>query len=193
MQRGLIIVITGHGKGKTTSALGTAFRAIGQGLKVLVIQFLKSSPVYGEIETAKRLAPELEIIQAGKDCVFPVKSSQRYACPNCDFACHVDPKNPSADDKAAAADALELARTRITSDRYDLVILDEINYAIEYGLVSVDEVLKLAKDKPAKLHLVLTGRNAPPQLTAAADLVSEVLEIKHPFQNGLKSVKGIDY
>ncbi|MFA5794973.1 MAG: cob(I)yrinic acid a,c-diamide adenosyltransferase [Candidatus Brocadiia bacterium] len=193
MQRGLVIVITGHGKGKTTSALGAAFRAVGQGLKVLIIQFLKSSPVYGEITTARRLAPDLEIIQAGRDCVFPAKSSQRFDCHNCDFACHVDPKNPSAQDKDAAASALKLAHEKIASDKYGMVILDEINYAVDYGLISIDDVLNLIQIKPDKLHLILTGRNAPPQLTAAADLVSEILEIKHPFQDGLKSVKGIDY
>lgn len=193
MQQGLVIVITGHGKGKTTSALGTAFRAVGQGLKVLIIQFLKSSPVYGEIKSAKRLAPDLEIVQAGKDCVFKPDSAKRYDCPDCDFECHVNPGKPSAEDRQAAADALKLARERITSGKYDMVILDELNYALDYGLVSLEEALKLIKDKPAGLHLVLTGRDAPPQIAAVADLVSEILEIKHPFREGLKSVRGVDF
>lgn len=190
MSKGLVIVITGHGKGKTTSALGQALRAAGQGLKVLMIQFLKSSHIYGEIASAKKLHPGFEIIQAGKDCT---RARKKYQCPDCDFECHVDPKNPSPADQSAAKNAFKLAKEKISSGKYDMVILDEIIYAIDYGLVSVDSVLELMNNKPPAMHLVLTGRNAPIQLTSQADLVSEILEIKHQFHQGMKSVRGIDF
>ncbi|HLD35258.1 MAG TPA: cob(I)yrinic acid a,c-diamide adenosyltransferase [Planctomycetota bacterium] len=190
MSKGLVIVITGHGKGKTTSALGQAFRAVGQGLKVLMIQFLKTSHIYGEIASAKKLYPDFEIIQAGKDCVHTKKPND---CTDCNFECHVDIKNPSVEDKEAAQRAFALAQEKIQTGKYNLIILDEIIYAIDYGLLSVESVLKMINGKPQDLHLILTGRNAPVQLTSQADLVSEILEIKHQFQQGMKSVKGIDY
>ena len=206
MSKGLVIVITGHGKGKTTSALGQALRATGQGLKVLMIQFLKTSHIYGEIASAKKLYPDFEIIQAGKDCVHTKKASPMeigvakeeyrrtpHDCTDCNFECHVDIKNPSMEDKEAAQRAFALAREKIMSGKYNLIILDEIIYAIDYGLLSVDRVLKLINSKPPDLHLILTGRNAPIQLTSQADLVSEILEIKHQFHEGMKSVKGIDF
>lgn len=190
MSKGLVVIITGNGKGKTTSALGQALRAAGQGLKVLMIQFLKSSHIYGEIVAAKKLYPDFEIIQAGKDCILP---KDKYRCDQCNFECHVDPKNPSQADRAAAQVALELASQKIQSGKYDMIILDEINYALDYGLLGLDAVSDLISRKPKKLHLILTGRNAPVQLTSQADLVSEILEIKHQFQQGMKSVKGIDF
>jgi cob(I)alamin adenosyltransferase len=199
MSKGLVIVITGHGKGKTTSALGQALRAVGQGLKVLMIQFLKSSHIYGEIASAKKLYPNFEIIQAGKECVHTltgltvVRTKKAHDCTDCNFECHVDIKNPSVEDREAAQRAFILAQEKIMSGKYNLIILDEIIYAIDYGLLSVDSVLKLMNSKPPDMHLILTGRNAPIQLTREADLVSEILEIKHQFHQGMKSVKGIDY
>ncbi|MDI6732989.1 MAG: cob(I)yrinic acid a,c-diamide adenosyltransferase [Planctomycetota bacterium] len=196
MSKGLVIIITGHGKGKTTSALGQALRAVGQGLKVLMIQFLKSSHIYGEMTSAQRLYPDFEIIQAGKGCVPPLnKNSSRgdYECTACDFECHINPNNPSSEDRESTRLAFALAEERIKSGKYGLIILDEIIYAIDYGLISVENVLKLIEQKPPELHLILTGRNAPPELVREADLVSEILEIKHPFQDGIKSIKGIDY
>lgn len=193
MSKGLVIVITGNGKGKTTSALGLAMRATGQGLKVLMIQFLKSSKVYGELKSAKRLTPDFEIIQAGRDCVYPEGAAQRYDCPVCNFECHVNPAQPSQEDKNSVAKAILLADEKIKSGKYGLIILDEINYAVNYSLVGIGEVLKIIKEKPPDLHLVLTGRDASPLLVREADLVSEILEIKHPFQTGLKSIRGIDF
>ncbi len=188
----MVVVITGDGKGKTTSALGMALRASGGGLKVLMIQFLKSSRAYGEIKAVQKLSPDLEIIQSGKDCVYPENDKNRYNCPECEFLCHIDPKNPDSGHRHAAQEGLKLAKERIKSGKYGMVILDEINYAVDYGLIGIDDILKLVKEKPAKTHLVLTGRNAAPQVCAAADLVSEILNIKHPFQQGIKSVKGIE-
>jgi len=190
MSKGLVIIITGNGKGKTTSVLGQALRAVGQGLKVLMIQFLKSSTIYGEIKAAKKLFPDFEIIQAGKSCT---RIKNIYKCTDCNFECHIDPKNSSKEDKEAAQKAFTLAQEKIKSGKYNLIILDEIIYAIDYRLISIDSVLELINSKPKDLHLILTGRNAPTQLVREADLVSEILEIKHQFQQGLKSIKGIDF
>jgi cob(I)alamin adenosyltransferase len=190
MSKGLVIIITGNGKGKTTSALGQALRAVGQGLKVLMIQFLKSSNIYGEIKSAKKLFPDFEIIQSGKPCIH---AENPYDCTDCNFECHVDPKNPSKGDRESAQKAFVLAQEKIQSGKYNLIILDEINYAVDYGLINIESVLKLIKDKPKDLHIILTGRNAHSRLTSQADLVSEILEVKHQFQQGLKSIKGIDF
>lgn len=199
MKPGLVVVITGDGKGKTTSALGMALRAMGGGLKVLMVQFLKSSRAYGEIKSSQRLHPDqpngkagFEIIQVGKDCVYKPEDKKRYKCTDCEFLCHIDPNNPDPAQRSAAEAGFQLAEKHIKSGRYNMVILDEINYAVDYGLISLDNVLRLVRGKPQELHLILTGRNANPQLCAAADLVSEILNIKHPFQKDIKSIKGID-
>lgn len=192
MVKGLIIVLTGTGKGKTTSALGVALRSIGQSNKALMIQFLKASKTYGEIKSSKRLYPDFEIIQVGKDCVYPENSDQRYRCEDCDFRCHINPENPSAQDRQAAEEGFQLAEEKIKSNVYNMIILDEINYAINYGLIPLEKVLRLLRKKPPKTHLVLTGRSAHPEIIKTADLVTEMLEIKHPFQKGIRSIKGID-
>lgn len=192
MSRGLVIVFTGPGKGKTTAALGLALRAVGQKLRVLIIQFLKSAKVYGELKSAEKLFPALEIIQVGKDCVHPEGNAQRYQCATCDFACHVNPAQPEPADAASAQKGLALAEEKMRSGNYDLIILDEINYAIKYGLIPLERITALIDKKAANLHLVLTGRDAKPEIIQRADLVTEMCEIKHPFQKGLKSVKGID-
>lgn len=188
----MVIVYTGNGKGKTTAALGVAFRAVGQGYYVLFIQFLKSSKAYGELKSARKLFPHLEIIQVGKGCVYPTDDQRRYQCPDCAFVCHINPEKPDPADIASAQKGFALAEEKVRSGTYDLVVLDEINYAISYGLITLDKVLSLIDDKPDNLHLVLTGRDADPKLIQRADLVTEMHEIKHPFQKGLKSVKGID-
>jgi len=192
MGKGLIIVITGNGKGKTTSALGMSLRAIGNGLKVLMIQFLKSSIAYGEIQVSLRLNPDFEIIQVGKECVYEEGDKQRYQCTDCAFLCHIDPKNPDPGHIQAAQNGFRLAEKSIKSGKYNMVILDEINYAVSYNLIKLSEVLRLAKEKPAGVHLVLTGRNAHLDLIEIADLVTEMKEIKHPFQKGITSIKGIE-
>jgi len=192
MNKGLIIVITGDGKGKTTSALGLALRSIGQGNKVLMIQFLKGARSYGEIKSSGRLSPDFEIIQVGKDCVYSERSRERYQCETCDFLCHVNPTNPNPQDRQAAEQGLRLAQEKVKSGLYQMVILDEINYAISYGLIPLDGVTRLLREKPPETHLILTGRGAHPEIIKMADLVTEMLEIKHPFQKGIKSIKGID-
>lgn len=174
--RGLIAVNTGDGKGKTTAALGTAFRAVGYGHRVCMIQFIKGDWHYGELDAAKRLAPELEWHRAGIG-FYRIMGDDR----------------PEAAHRQAAAEGLELARSKIASGDYLLVILDEINVAIAEGLLDVGEVVGMLRSKPEKVHVFLTGRNAHPDLIALADLVTEMREVKHPFRQGLLAQKGFDY
>ena len=180
-RRGLIIVNTGNGKGKTTASLGVALRALGHGWRVLVIQFFKGDwpVVFGELEMAKRLAPQFEVLQLGKG-----------------FVKHMGDAKPFEEHLAAAKDALRIAKEQITSGAYDLIVLDEIIYAIDYAgvqLVSLEDVLALLDAKPKALHLVLTGRGAPQALIDRADLVTEMQEIKHPWQQKIPAQVGIDY
>jgi cob(I)alamin adenosyltransferase len=173
---GLLIVYTGGGKGKTTAALGMAVRSTGYGRRTLILQFIKGSWRYGEIDGLKRLAPEVEFLQGGEG-----------------FVGIVDDDKPREDHAAAAQAALALARARVASDSYDLVILDEINYAVDLGLIALDDVIALVKDRPPRLDLVLTGNHAAPEIVELADLVTEMREIKHPYQRGLKAKKGVDF
>ena len=180
-RRGLTIVYTGNGKGKTTAALGCALRALGHGWKVLVLQFFKGDwPVqFGELEMGKRLSPQLELRHVGKG-----------------FVKFMGDRKPFDEHLQAARQALEQARAAISSGAYDLVILDEIIYAIDSAdvrLVGLDDVLGLIDAKPPHVHLVLTGRNAPQPLIDRADLVTEMREIKHPYQQGMQAQVGIDY
>lgn len=173
--RGSIIVLTGEGKGKTTSALGMAMRAVGHGFKVAFLQFIKGGWKYGELEAAKRLEPELELRPLGEGFV------------------HIDPENPDPKDVEVARRAWEVAKEKILSGDYFMVVLDEINYAISYGLLDPMEVLEVLKKRPSHVHVVLTGRDAHPAILEAADLVTEMREIKHPFHQGVVSRKGIEY
>ena len=174
MRRGLLIVFTGEGKGKTTAALGTALRAIGQGFKVIMIQFIKGAWKSSEIESAKRLAPMLEIRPMGRGFVFK-------------------DKGPTPEDIKAAEEGWALAKEKMQSGEYDLVILDELNNAIHYGLLKLDDVLQGLKARPATLHVLVTGRNAKPEMIEAADLVTEMVCIKHPYQKGIVAQAGIDF
>ena len=178
--KGLVIVYTGDGKGKTSAALGNVFRALGHGWRVLVIQFFKGDwpVVFGELVSAKR-HPKLEILQLGKG-----------------FVKIMGDKKPFSEHKMAADEAMRMAKDRIYSGRYDLVVLDEVNYAIDYldvRLVEMQDVLEIIEHKPAKTHLILTGRNAKKALIDKADLVTEMREIKHPYQKGDLAQKGVDY
>ncbi len=174
--RGLLIVYTGGGKGKTTAALGMALRAVGYGHRVLILQFIKGSWHYGELTSIQRLAPEVEFLQGGEG-----------------FVGIVDDKLPREDHVAAAQQALATARAKIATDAYDLVILDEINYAVQLDLIPLADVLQLVAERPRRLDLVLTGNHAHGDLIAQADLVTEMREVKHPYQQGLSAKKGIDF
>jgi len=173
---GLVIVYTGKGKGKTTAALGMALRAAGYNYKTCMIQFIKGSWHYGEMTSSKRLEPEFELIAIGKG-----------------FVGILDDKTPREIHQKIADEAVEISKEKILSGKYDIIILDEINYAVNLGLVPVEKVLELIKIKPTQLNLVLTGNHAKPEIIEAADLVTEMREIKHPFQQGIRAKKGIDF
>ncbi len=175
-KHGFVIVYTGNGKGKTTAALGMAFRAIGRGWKVLMVQFMKGTWHYAELDTAKRLAPDLEIVAMGKG-----------------FYKILDDHHTEEEHRAAAHAALDFARAKMLSNEYDLLILDEVNNAISTGLLPPAEVMALLDDKPSDFTVVLTGRGAPQELIDRADLVTEMREIKHPYQKGIFAQKGIDF
>ena len=176
-RQGLVIVHTGDGKGKTTAALGLAIRAWGSGLRVLILQFIKGGQRYGELDTIKALQSvrdTIEVRQCGLG--FTRRDEER-----------------KAEHIAAAKEALREAEREILSGAWDLIILDEINYAVKFGLLETDDVLQLLEKKPPTLHLVLTGRDAQPEIIEAADLVTEMKIVKHPFQKGIKAQKGIEF
>ena len=178
---GLTVVYTGDAKGKTSAALGAAMRALGHGWKVLIIQFFKGDwpVVYGELELAKKLYPQLEVLQLGRG-----------------FVKIMGDKKPFGEHVEAAKAAVQLARERMLSGQYDLLILDEVNYALGYldfKLIELEDVLALIKEKPPQMHLILTGRNAHPQVIELADLVTEMREIKHPMKKGIPAQQGLDY
>ena len=174
--KGLVIVYTGNGKGKTTAALGIVLRAVGHGLKVGMIQFIKGEWYYGELTSSKRLEPEFEMIAAGKG-----------------FIGIIDDDHPIEDHLTAAKQALVLAKEKITSGTYDVMVLDEVNYAAKLKLISEQDILEVIAAKPEKTTLVLTGNYMPESVMTAADLVTEMKEIKHPYQKGMKAKKGIDF
>ncbi len=173
---GLLIVYTGDGKGKTTAALGLCVRAAGHGNKCLVLQFIKSDWEYGELKGIERLAPEVEIRPMGVGC---------FGKPG--------DETPREDHEKAAADAMKAARDAIRSGEYDVVILDEINIAVHYKLIDIKELMRLIDNRPEGVDIVLTGRYADHRIIKAADLVTNMQEVKHPYQKGILSKKGIDY
>jgi cob(I)alamin adenosyltransferase len=170
---GLIMVNTGNGKGKTTAALGTALRAVGSEFKVFMVQFIKGSWDYGELHVADRLAPHFEIKPMGEGFTWETKDKKR--------------------DTEVATKAWEFCKSLIEKNEHDLLIFDEINNAMDYGYVDVDDVVKTLTNKPKELHVILTGRNAPQAIIDIAHLVTEMREIKHPFQQGIYAQKGIEF
>jgi len=175
-ENGLVIVYTGKGKGKTTAALGIVMRAVGHGYKVCMIQFIKGEWYYGELTSSKRLEPEFEMIAAGRG-----------------FVGIIDDDHPIEDHQTAAKEAIAVAKQKISSGIYDIMILDEVNYAIKLNLISLQDILDIIASRPKKTSLILTGNYIPEAIMAAADLVTEMTEIKHPYQRGIKAMKGIDF
>lgn len=173
MENARVQVYTGNGKGKTTAALGLAMRAAGHGFHIYMLQFMKGKINYGELETAK-LLPNFEIKQVGRP----------------DF---VSKENPDPIDIKLAQEGFEYAKKIIFSQKYDVVILDEINVAMDFNLISVDDVVALIEKRPKTVELVLTGRNCPREIVKVADYVTEMLEIKHPFKEGVQARKGIEW
>ena len=173
LEQGLVQVYTGNGKGKTSAAFGLALRAIGRGLKVYVVQFIKGGFDYGELYVVDKL-PNLKLKAFGRG----------------EF---VTEKPPGKKDVELAQEALALAEQVVKSGEYDIVILDEINVALNLELINLDEVLELIKNKPKHVELILTGRYAPEEIIEVADLVTEMKKVKHPFNKGYKARKGIEY
>ncbi len=172
-RHGLLMIHTGEGKGKTSAALGLALRAWGAGLRVSILQFVKQRET-GEHRAVARIAsPDLEIELLGTGFVFQAP--------------------PAAEAVAAARRALEAARARLTGGRFDLVILDEIFSALAAGLVTEAEIVALADLRPATVHLLLTGCGAPAALVERADLVTEMRNVKHPFDRGVEAQAGIEF
>jgi cob(I)alamin adenosyltransferase len=173
-EKGLVQVFTGAGKGKTTAALGTVIRAAGHGLKIGVIFFIKGKSDIGEYQTLAKL-PNVKVQSFGL---------RQFIYKN-------DTINPA--EVAQAQTALAAARAAVTGGAYDLVVLDEINMAVDFKLIGAEDVLKLIRDKPEKLELIMTGRNADKRIIDAADLVTEMVKIKHPYDKGIKARKGIEF
>jgi len=173
LEKGLVQVYTGSGKGKTSAAFGAALRAIGRGLKVYIIQFIKGGFDYGELYTVESL-PNLKLAAFGRG---------RF----------ITESQPLKEDIKPAQDGLELAQKVVNSGEYDMVVLDEINVALHLKMISVDDVIQLIKNKPKHVELILTGRDAPAQIVEVADLVTEMKEIKHPYADGVPPRKGIEY
>jgi cob(I)alamin adenosyltransferase len=171
-KKGLIIVHTGDGKGKTTAALGIALRACGYGMKVIMLQFFKGKWKYGELRSAPKLGT-FEIQPMGQGFTWESKDVEV--------------------DKAMVREAWQAAKEKILSGNYDVVILDEINYALSYGFLPVADIVEFLQKKPPMLHVILTGRDAKPEIVEIADLVTEMRQIKHPFEQGISAQKGIEF
>ena len=171
--KGLVQVFTGNGKGKTTGALGTAIRALGHGFRVYIIVFMKGDYPYGEWNTLSKL-PNIDFARFG---------SREF----------IDPQNITPKDREQAEQALAAAREAMLSGDYDLVVLDEVNVAAAWGLVGLDKVIELINEKPKDVELILTGREADTKLIQLADLVTECVDIKHPYKKGIKARRGIEY
>ena len=172
LEKGFVHIYTGNGKGKTTAAIGLGIRATGEGLKVYMIQFMKGRR-YSESDALKNMK-NFTVVQFGRDKF-------------------VSKENPEQIDIDLARKGFEHAKEIIKNGEHDLIILDEINVAVDFKLIPLKDVLKLMDEKPEKVELVLTGRYSHPDMVKQADLVSEILEIKHPYQNGIQSRKGIDW
>ena len=174
-RKGLILINTGPGKGKTTAALGTALRAVGCGMRVLVLQFLKGSWHYGELDAVQSFGDNFVMKQMGRGFV------------------KVGGAEPGEEDLKMVADAWQEASEAILSGEWYLVVLDEINYAISYKMLAPEPVAETLKNKPEMVHVILTGRNAHPILVELADTVTEMREVKHAYQKGIQAQRGIEY
>jgi cob(I)alamin adenosyltransferase len=171
--KGLVQVFTGNGKGKTTAALGTIVRAAGHGFKIFIVSFMKGDYAYGEYKTLSSL-PNIEISQFG-------------------FRKLTDPANITPEEKEQARLAMAAARDAVLSGKYDLVVLDEVNVALGYNLIDTEEVIDLINEKLPEVELILTGRYVDNRIIEMADLVTEMIKVKHPFDKGIKARKGIEY
>jgi cob(I)alamin adenosyltransferase len=172
--KGLVLVYTGNGKGKTTAALGLALRAIGHGQRVFMVQFMKSDPGYGEIQAITKYLPAFKVVQSGKNKMLPDGSLIN-------------------DNLDVIREGFSKGKEALMSGEYDLVIFDEINIVMERGRLAVQEVLEMLTARPERVNVILTGRHAPEEIINFADLVSEVKEIKHPYRQGVKARAGMEF
>lgn len=175
VRRGLIIVNTGPGKGKTTAAMGTALRAVGQGMRVLMLQFLKGSWHYGELDAVAIFGDKFIMKQMGRGFV------------------KVGTEKPDPEDVRMVEEAWHEAAAAMQSGEWDLLVLDEINYAISYGMLDPGKVVDALKSKPEQVHVILTGRNAHPTIVEIADTVTEMRQVKHAYEKGVMAQRGIEY
>jgi cob(I)alamin adenosyltransferase len=175
VRRGLIIVHTGPGKGKTTAAMGTALRAVGQGMRVLMLQFLKGSWHYGELDAVQAFGDKFVMKQMGRGFV------------------KVGGAEPDPEDVRMVEEAWNEAERAILSGEWELVILDEINYAISYRMLDPAKVVEVLRRKPEMVHVILTGRNAHPTIVDLADTVTEMRQVKHAYEKGVMAQRGIEY
>ncbi|PYX01174.1 MAG: cob(I)yrinic acid a,c-diamide adenosyltransferase [Acidobacteria bacterium] len=175
IRRGLIIVNTGPGKGKTTAAMGTALRAVGQGMRVLMLQFLKGSWHYGELDAVQAFGEKFVMKQMGRGFV------------------KVGAEKPDPEDVRMVEEAWNQSAEAILSGQWDVVILDEINYAISYGMLDPGKVAETLRKKPEMVHVILTGRNAHPTIVDLADTVTEMRQVKHAYEKGVMAQRGIEY
>ena len=172
-RKGMVQVFTGNGKGKTSAALGAVLRALGHGLRAYIVFFMKGKYPYGEFSTLPKL-PNVDIASFGLRCL-------------------IDPANINPEEIEQAKLALSAAREAMLSGNYDIVVLDEVNVAIYFKLIELGEVVRLISDKPRNVELILTGRYADAKLIELADLVTEMVNLKHPYDKGVKARKGIEY
>jgi cob(I)alamin adenosyltransferase len=175
VRKGLIIVNTGPGKGKTTAAMGTALRAVGNGMRVLMLQFLKGSWHYGELDAVKAFGDKFIMKQMGRGFV------------------KVGAEKPDPEDVRMVEDAWQEGIRAIQSGEWDLVILDEFNYAISYGMLDAAKIAEGLKNKPEMVNVILTGRNAHPTIVELADTVTEMRQVKHAYEKGVMAQRGIEY
>lgn len=174
-RKGLVLINTGPGKGKTTAAMGTALRAVGNGLRVLMLQFLKGSWHYGELDAVAAFGDNFVMKQMGRGFV------------------KIGGAETDPEDIKMVEEAWDEARAAILSGQWDMVVLDEINYAISYGMLDPAKVVETLKARPEMVHVILTGRNAHPSLVEIADTVTEMREVKHAYQKGILAQRGIEY
>ena len=172
-KKGLILIFTGHGKGKTTAALGMTLRAAGHGMKTCFIRFIKGSWKYGEMEAMTRFQDEIDFQVMGRGFTWKSDNMEK--------------------DKAAAREAWEKAKEAIKSGKYQTVVLDEFTYLLRYGMIEKEEALEVLRNKPADLHICITGRDAVEELIEIADLVTEMKAIKHSYQQGITAQKGVEF
>jgi cob(I)alamin adenosyltransferase len=175
-EKGLIIIYYGNGKGKTTAALGVALRAIGYHHNICMIQFIKGEWDYGELYSTNKLKPNFELIVTGKG-----------------FVGIIDDDHLIEEHIQSSKNALKIAKEKISSRKYNTIILDEVNYALKLNLISEEDVINLIKSKPVELNIIMTGNYISDKILELADLVTEMKEIKHPYKKGIKAKKGIDY